>query len=124
MLRAAINIHQQRRAVGRNTKSIAAVHACVSQDLRKLPFLQNLSVEIDLVNVVQIVTKIDLPSRAHSGAPNASGFSSAFFTKRNAEPSALTTPSCHALSAMIENASCFPSGDHTGPKQLSLGIFG
>jgi CRISPR/Cas system-associated endonuclease Cas3-HD len=57
VLRATVNIHQQRRGVGRNAKSIAAVHACVSQDLRELPFLQNLSVEIDLVNVVQIVTE-------------------------------------------------------------------
>src|SRR5512132_2429265 len=68
--------------------------------------------------------KIDLLSRAHSGAPNASGLSFAFFTKRNSEPSAFTKPSCHALSAIIEKASCLPSGDQTGPKQLSLGIFG
>src|SRR5882757_4708217 len=68
--------------------------------------------------------KIDLPSRAHSGVPNASGFNSAFFTNRKPEPSALTTPRCHALSDMIEKASCFPSGDQTGPKQLSLGILG
>src|SRR5262249_21319050 len=68
--------------------------------------------------------KIDLPSCAHSGAPNASGFKSAFFTSRKPEPSAFTKPRCHAWSDIIENASCFPSGDQTGPKQLSLGMFG
>jgi hypothetical protein len=35
--------------------------------------------------------KIDLPSRAHSGAPNAWGFSSAFFTVRKPEPSVFGT---------------------------------
>jgi len=57
VLRAAIDIHQQRLAVRRNTQSIAAVHARVSQDFRELPFLQNISIEIDLVNIVEIVTK-------------------------------------------------------------------
>src|SRR4030095_5982372 len=65
---------------------------------------------------------MDLPSRAHSGAPNASLFSPAFFTKRNPEPSVFTKPRCHSFSAIIENASFDPSGDQTGPKQLSLGI--
>src|SRR6476659_8600542 len=51
--------------------------------------------------------KIDLPSRAHSGAPNASGFSSAFFTNRNPEPSAFTKPRCHALSDIIEKSELF-----------------
>src|SRR5207302_403622 len=66
--------------------------------------------------------EIDFPSRAHVGSPNASLFSSAFFTKRKPEPSALTKPRCHSFSAIIENASFDPSGDQTGPKQLSLGI--
>src|SRR6266545_5439218 len=57
VLGAAIDIHQQRLAVRRNTKSIAAVHARISQNLRELPFLQNVSVQIDLVNVVEIVTE-------------------------------------------------------------------
>ena len=57
MFRAAIDIHQQRFAVRRNAQSIAAVHARVGQDFRELPFLQNVSMQIDLINVVQIVAK-------------------------------------------------------------------
>jgi len=57
MFRAAIDIHEQRIAVRRNTKSITAVHARVSQDLRELPFFQNVSIEIDVVDVVEIVAE-------------------------------------------------------------------
>src|SRR5205814_10559654 len=55
VLSAAIALHQHRRAVRRNTESIPTIHARISQNLRKLPFLQDLSVQIDLVNIVEIV---------------------------------------------------------------------
>src|SRR6266550_8916543 len=57
MLGAAIDIHQQCLAVRRNSKSITTIHARISQNLRELPFLQNVSVQIDLVNIVEIVTE-------------------------------------------------------------------
>ena len=57
MLSSAIDIHQQRLAIGRNTEPIVAVHAGVGQNFRELPFLQDVSVQIDLVKIFEIVTK-------------------------------------------------------------------
>src|SRR5947208_7046350 len=57
VLRATIDIHQQRLAVRRNTQPIAAVHARVSQDFRELPLPQNLSIQVDLINIVEIVAE-------------------------------------------------------------------
>src|SRR6266480_7909716 len=39
--------------LGRNTQSIAAVHARIRQNLRELPFLPNVSVQIDLIKIIQ-----------------------------------------------------------------------
>lgn len=54
---AAIDIHQQHLAIWRNAQPIVAVHARVGQDFGELPLLQNVSVQIDLVKIVEIVTE-------------------------------------------------------------------
>src|ERR1700730_6513423 len=65
--------------------------------------------------------KIDLPSGAQvtDHHPKSSEGNS---RNRKARPSALTKASRQRFSTKISNVICAPSGDQTGPKQLSLGV--
>src|SRR5437879_2454132 len=65
--------------------------------------------------------KIDRPSGAQHADQNEWSCLSAFLRYAKPVPSALTTPMCQLRSVRMWNRIFAPSGDQTGPYELSLG---